>query len=82
MNVGEGVDVSVEEDANEPAWLREGAKQEEKNVKTEKVVNSEKGGGGGTEDHQALRENKHKDTQSVNEGTNKTGNTNTFKQTD
>lgn len=38
--------------------------------------------GGGTEDHQALRENKHKDTQSVSEGTNKTGNTNTFKQTD
>lgn len=26
---------------------REGAKQEEKNVKTEKVVNSEKGGGNG-----------------------------------
>lgn len=30
MNVGEGLDVSVDVDVNEPAWLREGERQERK----------------------------------------------------
>lgn len=41
MNVGEGLDVRVDVDGNEPAWLKEGERQEEKD--REKVVNSEKG---------------------------------------
>lgn len=59
MNVGEGLDVSVDVDVNEPAWLREEETgQEEK--KGEKVVNSEKRQ---KEDHQALRKNRDENTQ-------------------
>lgn len=72
MNVGEGLDVSVDVDVNEPAWLREGERQERK--ERERVVNSEKGG---KEDHRALRKNRDENTQRVNEGISTTGNTNT-----
>lgn len=60
MNVGEGLDVSVDVDVNEPAWLREGETGQEEKKGEEKVVNSEKRQ---KEDHQALRKNRDENTQ-------------------
>lgn len=58
MNVGEGLDLSVDVDVNEPAWLRKGERQEEKERESAKFWKRGKRGPPGSQEEQGWEHTK------------------------